>query len=130
MAYPNEQRPDSAGPGLGAFGPQTYAATEQVSVPAGTFLARKYVSPGAEPGNSLLWIDHAVRPLGIVRLVSEARSGSPDDAAVMELVGTGDGARAKVVRPPLPFDAAVYQQQMIAGRAELPPSAPPASPIR
>jgi hypothetical protein len=127
MEYPDEQRPPSAGPGLGAFGPQTYAATENVSVPAGTFLARKYVSGAAEAGQSVLWIDHGVQPLGIVKLMSASPSGNPAEAAVMQLVRTGDGAAPTIVGPPRPFDAELYQHQMIAGRAELPPSGPPPS---
>jgi hypothetical protein len=115
MQYPDSARPSNAGLGLKAFGSRTYTATEEITVPGGTFLARKFVLRLPDGGESALWLDHHLFPTGIVKMQTLPPSRDPREGHVMELVGRGNGARPKIVKSALPFDAAGYQRQQTAG---------------
>lgn len=115
MEYPSSERPRDAGLGLKAFGPQTYVTTETIRVAAGTYQARKFSVRHPDGGESVLWLDHRLYPLGIVKMQTLPPSRNPEEGSVMELVATGDGARPIVFKPARLFDPQAYQAQMTAG---------------
>jgi hypothetical protein len=115
MNYPLTEGQPAGEQGLNAFGPQTFAGSERISVPAGTFDARKYVVRSADGAASTLWLDQNVFPTGIVKLLSVSASGDPAESSVMELVQKGDGAVPKIVKPLLTWNPDAHRRQMMSG---------------
>ena len=91
---------------------------ETVKVPAGTFKTTHY-REHTTSGTVDVWVNEEVLPLGLVKVVTTpepepARSKLPrSPRLVMELAGTGTGAKPTVTKPAKPFDL----QQVMGGAA-------------
>ena len=92
--------------------PSKLVGTEMVSVRAGLFKAQHYRYRTAYGEQVDYWVDDAVAPIGLIKLVAEQKQHAAFRGGFkFELTGTGSGAIPQITRPARPFDAQVIARQ-------------------
>jgi hypothetical protein len=92
--------------------PSKLVGTEMVSVRAGLFKARHYRYRTAYGEQVDYWIDDAVAPIGLIKLLAEQKQHAAFRGGFkFELTGTGSGAIPQITKPARPFDAKVIARQ-------------------
>jgi hypothetical protein len=107
--------------------PRSLAGSEEITVRAGSFNAKRYhyLTPFNESVDA--WIDETAWPICLVKLDAEQKQ-MPDVAGRFsyELVATGSGAKPQITKPPVPYDIEVLKKrdQEKRARNHTPDSAP------